>query len=271
MTDRPNEEVDAPIERLLAVMRRLRSETGCPWDREQTLDSLKPCLIEEAYELLDAIDDRDYDRIREELGDVLLQVVFQARVCEEEGRFDFNQVAAGLCEKLVRRHPHVFGEVKADTADEVLGNWDRIKKQEKGGAQPASIVAGIPRHLPALQKAHQVQKRAARAGFDWPELDGVMEKIEEELVEVREALETGREEAVKEEIGDLLFSVVNLSRFLGHNPEELLHHNVDKFIRRFQALEQQVHATGREITGFSIEELEALWQRVKAEECEVTL
>jgi tetrapyrrole methylase family protein/MazG family protein len=262
----PHSAPETPLQRLRTIMRTLRSENGCPWDRKQTLHSLKPCLIEEAYELLDAIDDGDDSKICEELGDVLLQVVFQAQITEEDGRFDLDAVITRLCDKLVRRHPHVFGEAEAQTAEEVLQHWDRIKKSEGAKETPTSIVDGIPRHLPALQKAHQVQKRAARAGFDWPELDGVIEKIDEELAEVREAIRTGSTDAVQDEVGDLLFSVVNLSRFLGHNPEELLDRNIRKFIRRFRAVEQAVHATGRAINRFSITELEALWQQVKADE-----
>jgi MazG family protein len=256
------------IERLLEVMRRLRAPDGCPWDREQTNESLKSDLIEEAYEVIDAIESGNPAELEEELGDLLLQVVFHSQICEEDGQFDFSGVATAIADKLVRRHPHVFGEVEVSDSDEVLQNWDAIKKTEKQGEgdAPRSIVAGIPRHLPALQKAHQIQKRAARAGFDWKHIDDVFDKLHEEIEEVKEAIKREHENDIRDEIGDLLFSVVNVSRFLGHNPEELLNQNIKKFVRRFQLVEDQVHATGKEFKEFSLEELEAFWAQAKREE-----
>lgn len=255
-----------PINELRGILRKLRAPDGCPWDQKQTLDTLKPNLIEESYELIDAIDAKDYSKIREELGDVLLQVVFQAQICEEEQRFDFDDVVKGVSEKLVRRHPHVFGDVVAKDVEEVLKNWDAIKRKESGAEKPSSILAGIPRHLPALQKAHQVQKRAARAGFDWPELSGVMDKLEEEIAEVKEAIALQDESHIIEEMGDVLFSAVNLSRFLGHNPEEVLNKNIEKFTRRFQAVEAIVHETGQLFDTLELKDLEAIWQQVKSAE-----
>ena len=235
------------IKRLLDVMQRLRGPDGCPWDREQTIESLKSCLIEETYEVIDAMESGDRSELKEELGDLLLQVVFQAQICDEEGAFDFNDVAQTIADKLVRRHPHVFGDAQADTPDEVIRNWEKIKKTEKGGDTPRSLVEGIPRHLPALSKAHLVQKRVAKVGFEWAEIDGVVAKLEEELAEVKEAMKQKDAVAIREELGDLLFSAVNLNRYLGHDSEELLNENILKFMRRFQGVEKQLHAEGREV------------------------
>ncbi|MFC1467716.1 nucleoside triphosphate pyrophosphohydrolase [Verrucomicrobiota bacterium] len=255
-----------PITELRNILRQLRAPNGCPWDQKQTLDTLKPNLIEESYELIDAIESKDYSKIREELGDVLLQVVFQSQICEEEHQFDLNDVIKEVSDKLIRRHPHVFGDVDVKDADQVLKNWDAIKRQEKGEDKPSSILEGVPRHLPALQKAHQVQKRAARAGFDWPELTGVVEKLEEEIEEVKEAIAEQDESKIIEEMGDMLFSAVNLSRFLGQNPEEVLNQNIAKFTRRFQALENIVHVSGKQFGELSLDEMEAIWQQVKCME-----
>lgn len=252
------------IERLLRVMKKLRGPGGCPWDREQTLDSLKSDLIEEAYEVIDAIESGNCSHLEEELGDLLLQIVFQSQICEEGGHFEFSDVADAITEKLERRHPHVFGEVQVSSTDEVLQNWDAIKKAEKqGGDKPVSIVAGIPKHLPALQKAHQIQKRAARAGFDWPHIDDVFDKLHEEIGELKEALGRNHEADIRDELGDLLFSVVNVSRFLGHNPEELLNHNIKKFVSRFQFVEEKVHSTGKTFKEFTLSELDAFWDEAK--------
>jgi tetrapyrrole methylase family protein/MazG family protein len=257
---------EKPIDRLLGIMRKLREPGGCPWDREQTLDSLKSNLIEETYEVIDAIESGDRVELRGELGDLLLQVVFQAQICEEEGAFTFDDVVTGIADKLVRRHPHVFGDIQANTSGEVLRNWEKIKKTEKDADTPRSLVEGIPRHLPALAKAHLVQKRVARAGFEWDEIGGVIAKLEEELAEVKEAMAQKDAAAIREELGDLLFSTVNLSRYLGHESEELLNENIAKFMRRFQCLENRLHVAGREIEKCSLEELDAVWNEVKAEE-----
>ena len=257
---------EQPIDRLLDIMRKLRAPGGCPWDREQTLDSLKSNLIEETYEVIDAIESGDRAELCGELGDLLLQVVFQAQICEETGNFTFADLVTGIADKLVRRHPHVFGSVQANTSGEVLRNWEKIKKTEKDADTPRSLVEGIPRHLPALAKAHLVQKRVARAGFEWDEISGVIAKLEEELAEVKEAMEKKDAAAIREELGDLLFSTVNLSRYLGHESEDLLNENIAKFMRRFQCLEAHLHAAGREIEKCSLEELDAVWNAVKTEE-----
>lgn len=262
----PPPEDGSPIDRLRAIMATLRSPEGCPWDREQTLATLKPFLVEETYEVLDAIDDADRGKLCEELGDLLLQIVFQAQLASEEGAFDFDDVARSITEKLLRRHPHVFGDVAVADAAEVLQNWDAIKKSEARARQGStSALSGIPRSLPALQKAHEMQKRAARQGFDWQTVEPVLDKVEEEFAEFRRALREGgaASRAAAEELGDILFSLVNVSRFLGHPPEDLLHRNVEKFRERFQALEDRVHAQGRGLTECTMDELDAIWDQVK--------
>ena len=256
-----------PIERLLAIMRQLRSPQGCPWDREQTHASIKPNLIEESYETLEAIDSGDPQKLKEELGDVLLQVIFHAQMAAEAGAFSFDDVARTLADKLVRRHPHVFGAVKVSGSREVLKNWEAIKRSEKLAQREfPSVVANIPRHLPALLKAEQVQRKVARVGFDWHTVEPVAAKIEEELAEVRQAMAQGEVAQIREELGDLLFAVVNLGRFLGHSAEEALDGTVRKFIRRFQKIERRLHAQQRELTTCSLAELDALWEQIKKEE-----
>ena len=253
-----------PIQRLLDVVSTLRGEDGCPWDREQTLSSLKPYLIEEAYELIDAIDDGDILHHREELGDVLLQVVLQSQIRSEMGDFDFAAVAGALADKLIARHPHVFGDLKVTSADDVLANWETLKSKEK--QQDGKLALdGIPRHLPALQRAQRVQSRVARVGFDWDEMDDVMAKVDEELAEVREALERGDMDDVAEEMGDLLFSVVNASRFVKVNAEEALRKTIEKFTMRFREVESRVHAEGKLLTDCSLQELDRHWEAIKAE------
>jgi MazG family protein len=253
------------VETLLGLMERLRAPDGCPWDREQTLLSLRQYLIEEAYEVIDAIEAEDPARHVEELGDLLLQVVFQAQLAKEKNQFEFKDVAEAISAKLIRRHPHVFADVQVSDSNEVLKNWEQIKAGEKKSG-PRSVVEGVPRHLPALQKAHQVQSRVARVGFDWNAAQDVVDKIAEELDEVREALAEGDPDKIREEIGDLLFAVVNLSRFQKMNAEELLGETIKKFTRRFQVVEAKVHASGKKLQECSLTELEAHWVEAKREE-----
>ena len=255
-----------PIDQVLEIMRQLRdTKRGCPWDREQTLPSLKPFLIEECYELLDAIDSGDVEKHKEELGDILLQVVFQTQLRQEEGKFTFDDVAALLAAKLIRRHPHVFGKVKVTGSKDVLTRWEAIKKKEKLSAR-RSVVDGVPRHLPALMKAHQVQSRAARVGFDWTAIHDVVAKVDEEIAEVKHALAQGDRERIREEIGDLLFAVVNLSRFQKMDAEELLAGTVGKFVRRFQEIERRLHRKKKKLTDCSLAEMDKIWNDVKRRE-----
>jgi tetrapyrrole methylase family protein/MazG family protein len=252
-----------PIEQVREIMRKLRApDGGCPWDREQTLDSLKPFLIEECYELIDAIDSADPFKHRDELGDMLLQIVFQTQLREEKGEFTFEDICNNLSAKLIRRHPHVFSDVKVNDSKDVLTKWEEIKNNEKKDGK-RSVVEGVPTHLPALMKAHQVQSRAARVGFDWSAIHDVIAKVEEELAETKAAIASGDREAVAEEIGDLLFAVVNLSRFQKLHAEELLAATVRKFARRFKFVEQQVHAKGKQMTDCSLEELDSYWNEAK--------
>ena len=261
--DAYRDDADA-LRRLLAIVARLRGENGCPWDREQTLESLKPFLIEEAYELLETIDSGDAEAHREELGDVLLQVLLQARIREEEGAFRFADVAETLSEKLVRRHPHVFGDEDAATSREVLKKWEAIKSRERGGRRE-SVLDGIPAALPALQLAQRVQVRASRVGFDWPDADGIAAKLDEELAEMREAVAGGDAARIEAELGDLLFTLVNLSRFLGVNAEDALRKTVARFGCRFREVERRVSAEGHAIGEATPDEMNAHWDAVKRE------
>jgi tetrapyrrole methylase family protein/MazG family protein len=256
------------FEELVDVMKRLRAPEGCPWDREQTHDSLKPYMLEEAYEALEAIDLRDDDELCKELGDVLLQVVFHAQIADEEQRFTIDDVAGSIVEKLVRRHPHVFGDVQVKDAKNVLENWEEIKKQERrdAGQQQPSHLDGIPKSLPALMRAQRVQSRAARQGFDWPNAEGALDKVEEEFAELRQAQSDQSTEAIEDEFGDLLFSVVNTARFLQINPEDALRRSVDKFERRFRAIESELNKSNRSMRDTALSELDELWDEIKRRE-----
>lgn len=252
------------FDRLVAIMARLRAPGGCPWDRAQSRRDLKPYLVEETYEVLDAIEEGHPVRLREELGDLLLQVVFHAQIAAEEGAFTIEDVCRAINEKLVRRHPHVFGEVKADTPEQVLVNWEAIKKGEKG--EDASVLAGVPKVLPALLKAFRLQQKAARVGFDWEERRQVEEKVKEEWGELSEAVASGDGEHVREELGDFLFALVNLSRFLDVDPEDALQCSNSKFVRRFKSLEAEAAGRGRDIHGMTLAEMDELWELVKRRE-----
>ena len=259
---------DSTFSELVAIMAHLRGPNGCPWDRKQTHATLKPYLLEETYEALEAIDAEDDAELSKELGDVLLQVVFHAQIAAEEGRFDIEAVGQAIVDKLIRRHPHVFDDASVDGADEVLRRWEQIKKQERqeqGEAAPSSL-EGIPKRLPALMRAHRIQARVAQQGFDWDDIDGALDKVEEEFAEVRKAWEMGGAAAVEEEFGDLLFSLVNASRFLNVEPEQALRRAVAKFERRFRALEEAVHARGEEVSALSLAALDEIWDEVKARE-----
>lgn len=254
------------FEELVGVMARLRGEGGCPWDREQTHASLKRYAVEETYELLEAIDQDDASAIREELGDVLLQVLFHAQMAREDGRFAIVEVMAGLRDKLVRRHPHVFGDEHASDAGAVLRNWEKIKAREKpsAAAQGHSLFTSVPRAMPALARAQRIGDKAAGVGFDWPDVEPVWDKVEEELEELREAAGSGKAERVEAELGDLLFAVVNLSRFLKVQAEEALEGTIQRFHQRFAYIERALAERGKTVEQASFEEMDVLWEEAKA-------
>jgi len=248
-------------------MARLRSPEGCPWDREQSFDTIKPYLLEETYEVLEAVDARDWPALAEELGDLLLEVVFLAEIASGQELFRIEDSLDRISEKLLRRHPHVFGTATADTAGEVKRRWDEIKaqeKQQKGRAEDG-LLASVPRALPALVEATQLTTRAAGVGFDWQNADQVLEKLNEELAELAEARARAAPEELENELGDLLFVLVNLARFLKLDPEQALRQTNRKFRERFGYLEQKLLAQGRSLAEASIEEMEALWQEAKRE------
>jgi tetrapyrrole methylase family protein / MazG family protein len=250
---------------LVRIMARLRGENGCPWDREQTHASIKPYLLEETYEVLESIDENDPAKLEEELGDLVLQVVFHAQMADETGLFTIADVLRGINEKLRRRHPHIFGDVKADTAQEVLFNWEQIKKLEREKAQGrASLLDGVPRELPALLRAHRLQEKASRVGFDWNEARQVFQKVEEELAELRAAMESEQPDRMEAELGDLLFSLVNLGRFIAVNPEDALRKTIARFIARFQYIEEELAQRGTAPSQVTLEEMDALWAEAKA-------
>ncbi|MEA3188788.1 MAG: nucleoside triphosphate diphosphatase [Chthoniobacter sp.] len=252
------------LERLREIVARLRAPDGCPWDREQTHSSLCAHLVEEAYEVAEAIDRNDDPHLREELGDLLLQVVMHAQIAAETGRFDLEQIAGGIADKLVRRHPHVFGENKLPDSDAVLKQWDEIKRGEKGD-RPESILDGVSMGLPALMRATKVQQRAARVGFDWAELHSVVEKIREEVLEVEAEIRSGARERLEEEIGDLLFTVVNLTRKAKFEAELLLNNATGKFISRFQKLEAELKRSDQKFEQLTLEDLDEIWNGIKAD------
>jgi MazG family protein len=293
------------FERAVSIMARLRGPGGCPWDREQTFDSIKPYTLEEAYEVLEAIDNRDWDELTGELGDLLLQVLFYAQMAKDQGTFSIDEVLDRLSKKLVDRHPHVFGDVKAETSSEVLRNWEALKAEEKkkgrnadagktagtekDGAAAESVLAGISSAMPALLEAHKLSSRAARVGFDWPNVDGLFEKLHEETEELREQLRdfpapgprpggpdvagAGRQqtpedlrERLEDEVGDMLFVLVNIARYLSLDPESALRKTNRKFKRRFQWMEEQLRASGRSPREATADELESLWQQSKQQE-----
>jgi len=248
------------LEPLIEVMDRLRGPSGCPWDKEQTHKSLKKYLIEETYEVLDAIDDENMNKFCEELGDLLLQVVFHARIAEEQNNFDINDVIAGIAKKLIRRHPHVFGDLQVDNASEVLVNWEDIKAKEK---KKESIFEDIPKSLPALMRAEKIQKKAARVGFDWPSIEGAWLKVKEELGELEEVIEFDEKIRIKEELGDLFFAIVNVCRFLDIDPEEVLQNTNVKFIKRFSYIERYVKEERLIWSELNLEYMDKLWEEAK--------
>ena len=255
---------------VVALVDRLRGPDGCPWDREQTFDTLKPLLLEEAYETLEAMDSGDRSAFRSELGDLLFQVAFLSQMAELEGSFDIDEVADGVVGKMVRRHPHVFGDAKAESAEGVLHQWEDIKRRERSGDSAAgsseeSILDHLPR-LPALLTALKITAKASRVGFDWSHIEGVLEKLEEEIGELRRALDSPpdeRRERIEQEVGDLLFSAVNVARFLDIDPETALRKSNHKFVRRFQFIEATLRREDRDLGDCTPDEMEDLWEQAK--------
>jgi MazG family protein len=269
------ETAGARFDRLVEIMRTLRAPHGCPWDREQTLASLRPYVLEETYEVLEAIESGSPEALKEELGDFLFEAVFLAQISDEAGHFSIGDAIQSICDKLVRRHPHVFAREERgalDTSGQVLEQWEQIKAKERAAAGlPAkkntkTTLSGVPKTLPSLLRAYQISERAARVGFDWAKPTDVLDKIEEEVAEVRKEVEsgaTGDLSRAEEEMGDLLFAITNLSRKLGIEPEAALRRANDKFTKRFDAVEEAFTRRGRALSGATLEEMEAEWQRVK--------
>jgi tetrapyrrole methylase family protein/MazG family protein len=257
----------ALFERLLEIMKRLRGPGGCPWDREQTRTSLKPYLIEEAYEVLEAIESGQVDAFQEELGDLLLQVVFHAEIASEREEFAIEDVLTRLCDKLVTRHPHVFGSASVASAGAALAQWEAIKQREAAAAgRRRSVIDGVPRALPSLLRAQRLQAKAARVNFDWPDARAAWAKVEEEVREGAAALAAADAGRVQDELGDLLFSLVNVARLAGLDAEEALQGSIEKFRRRFTGMEDDLEARGKSIDAVTPEELERSWEAVKAQE-----
>lgn len=248
--------IDQPFAKLSTIMDLLLGPHGCPWDREQTHSTLKKYLLEEAYETIDAIDQNDADALAEELGDLILQPVFHMRLAERAGSFGFDEPLRRITEKLIRRHPHVFGETLVADSDEVLKNWDKIKQTER----PRSILAGVPQALPALARAHEISKRAARAGFEWPDFDGVLDKVHEEIAELKEAISSGQKDEIRDEIGDLLFTIVNIARWQKVDAEDALRVMLNRFQTRFQTMEEVAE---KPLTELTPEEWDDLWNQAK--------
>lgn len=250
--------------KLVEIMASLRGENGCPWDKEQTRESLKPFLVEETYEVIEAIDEGKPDKIREELGDLLFQILFHAQIGKERGEFDIDDVIDGITSKMLRRHPHVFGGEQNKTSEEVIKRWEEIKKSE--GKQDDSLLQGVPQSMPALLRAHKLQNRAARVGFDWKKVDDVSKKLDEEVQEFKEAIRRGSASGMEEELGDIFFMLVNISRFIGVNPEDALRKTISKFIKRFRHIEISAAERGQSLSEMPLEEMDALWDEAKEHE-----
>lgn len=251
------------INDLVEIIRLLRAPGGCPWDAEQTHESIKKDLIEETYEVIEAINKKDDVLLCEELGDLLMQVVFHSRIEEENNVFDFDNVCDGICKKMIERHPHVFGETKVDGVDDVLTNWDDIKRKTKGQKTTTQSMLSVPRELPALMRATKLQKKAAKVGFDWSDVSGALDKLQEEIDELRQAVQNNDGENMTEELGDVLFSAVNVSRFIKSDAEEALTAASDKFLARFTTVENLALERGIDMKSSTLEELDKLWDEAK--------
>lgn len=249
------------FEQLIHIMKKLRSSGGCPWDQQQTHESLKPYLLEETYEVLDALDRNEDEELKEELGDLMLQIVFHAQIAAEKNRFTIIDILNTINEKLIRRHPHVFGQTEIKTAEEQRIHWEKLKKKEG----KKSVLDGVPKTSPALLKAYRTQQKASTVGFDWGEIEPVWEKVNEEIEELKEVIGTKNKAKITEEFGDLLFALVNLSRFIKVNPEDALRQAVEKFTDRFQKVEKTMAAEGKDLRDATLEEMDAVWDRIKQE------
>jgi tetrapyrrole methylase family protein/MazG family protein len=249
------------FQELLKIMEALRGEKGCPWDKEQTRESLKPFILEEAYELIEAIDENDPEKTKEELGDLLFQIVFQCQIAKEKNQFQISDVIEKIIKKMTARHPHVFGKADYKTTDEVFVHWEEQKKLE--GKLRESILEGVPVALPSLLRAHRLQDRAARVGFDWEKVEDVLKKLYEELKEFKEALETRKQDEIEDELGDIFFMLVNISRFIGINPEEALRKTISKFISRFRYIEMSAAEHGKRLSDMTLNEMDKLWDEAK--------
>lgn len=254
------------IDELIEVMERLRGTDGCPWDKEQTPETLVPFIIEEAYEVIAAIDARSQDMLRDELGDLLFQIIFLSQLAKENGDFTMHDVVAASIDKMKRRHPHVFGSADVKTSEEVMENWEKIKKSEGKDRSNGRHLDSVPEHLPALLRAHKVTEKVSRVGFDWENIGGALAKFEEEVVEFKDALDRRDLGSIEEELGDILFSVVNVSRLAEVNPEDALRKTIVKFIRRFHQLERELNRVGKELGDISMQEMDGLWNAVKSRE-----
>ncbi len=252
------------FEDLLRIMEILRAPDGCMWDREQDHQSIRRNFIEETYEVCEAIDEQDAEHLKEELGDVLLQVVFHTQMEKEKGVFDIGDVADGVCKKLIFRHPHIFGSVEVGSSEEILRNWDALKRVEKHQETDTSALDSVARSLPGLIRAEKLQKKAAKVGFDWENVQGALDKVAEETAELQQAMDGSGD--VEEELGDLLFAMVNVARHLKVDPERALEKTCDKFISRFASMERKAHAADKTLSDLSLEELDALWNKAKAAE-----
>lgn len=251
------------IKRLSDIIALLRSEDGCPWDKAQTHKSIRPCLVEEAYEAADAIDNEDYDNLEDELGDVLLQVVFHANLGSEGQNFDLRSIANRECDKMIRRHPHVFLNKNSESIDKVLEKWENVKRKERGTSTHTDSMLNVPKALPALIRSYKIQKKAAEVGFDWEDVSDAFSKVKEETAELLEIYQGDDETSIMEEVGDLLFAVVNVARFLGVNPEEALNFTSSKFINRFGYIEEKAKLQGLQLENMSLEEMDKLWEQAK--------
>jgi len=258
-----NEKYARDFVHLLDIMDTLRGENGCPWDKEQDHLSLLPYLIEETYEVVEAIEEVNSKKMAEELGDLMLQIVFHARLGKEDGEYTIGDVLESINKKMIRRHPHIFGDVKVNSSKDVLKNWEEIKMKEKSATPRKSLLDGIPGKLPALLYARRLQERAAQVGFDWEDIYGVIDKFEEEAGELRDAIKSGDREKMTDELGDLLFALVNVGRWLGINPEEALRRTGKKFIRRFHRIEETATENGKKLQDMGLYEMEEIWQRAK--------